>query len=116
MSVNVVMPKLGESITEGTILEWKKQVGDMIDRDETLLEISTDKVDSEVPSPAKGKVIEILFKVNDVVPVGEIIARIGNDSDKVVDDSSKFNETNDNVEKNDTTNLDREEKNKPIVK
>ena len=116
MSVNVVMPKLGESITEGTILEWKKQVGDMIDRDETLLEISTDKVDSEVPSPAKGKVIEILFKVNDVVPVGEIIARIGNDSDKVVNDSSKFNETNDNVEKNDTTNLDREEKNKPIVK
>ena len=116
MSVNVVMPKLGESITEGTILEWKKQVGDMIDRDETLLEISTDKVDSEVPSPAKGKVIEILFKVNDVVPVGEIIARIGNDSDKVVDDSSKLNETNDNVEKNDTTNLVLEEKNKPIVK
>ena len=116
MSVNVVMPKLGESSTEGTILEWKKKDGDMIDRDETLLEISTDKVDSEVPSPAKGKVIEILFKVNDVVPVGEIIARIGNDSDKVIDDSSKFNETNDNVEKNDTTNLDCEEKNKPIVK
>ena len=114
MSVNVVMPKLGESITEGTILEWKKQVGDMIDRDETLLEISTDKVDSEVPSPAKGKVIEILFKVNDVVPVGEIIARIGSDSDKVIDDSSKLNQANDNVEKNNTTNLDCEEETSPI--
>ena len=83
MSIDVVMPKLGESITEGTILEWKKNVGDSIDKDETLLEISTDKVDSEVPCPAAGKVIEILYKVNDVVPVGEVIARIGEDGDSV---------------------------------
>jgi len=89
MSVKVIMPKLGESITEGTILEWKKQVGDMIDRDETLLEISTDKVDSEVPSPAAGKVLEVLFKVNDVVPVGEVIARIGDDSEDIVDSSKE---------------------------
>ena len=82
MLVDVIMPKLGESITEGTILEWKKQVGEIITKDETLLEISTDKVDSEVPSPAEGKVIEILFKVNDVVPVGEVIARIGDSADK----------------------------------
>ena len=83
MSIDVIMPKLGESITEGTILEWKKQVGDKIDKDETLLEISTDKVDSEVPSPAGGKIIEILFKVNDVVPVGDVIARIGENSGNV---------------------------------
>jgi 2-oxoglutarate dehydrogenase E2 component (dihydrolipoamide succinyltransferase) len=83
MSVDVIMPKLGESITEGTILEWKKDIGDNIDRDETLLEISTDKVDSEIPSPAAGKIIEILYKVNDVVDVGTVIARIGGDSDKI---------------------------------
>ena len=64
MAIDVIMPKLGESITEGTILEWKKNIGDMIDKDETLLEISTDKVDSEVPCSAAGKVIEILYKVN----------------------------------------------------
>lgn len=81
MSIDVIMPKLGESITEGTILEWKKNIGDNIDRDETLLEISTDKVDSEIPSPGSGKIIEILYKVNDVVDVGTVIARIGGDSD-----------------------------------
>ena len=63
MSVDVLMPKLGESITEGTILEWKKNVGDDIKKDETLLEISTDKVDSEIPSPGSGKIIQILYKV-----------------------------------------------------
>ena len=67
--IDVIMPKMGESITEGTILEWKKVVGDNIQKDETLLEISTDKVDSEVPSPGSGKIIEILYNVNDVVAV-----------------------------------------------
>ena len=88
MSVDVLMPKLGESITEGTILEWKKNVGDMVEKDETLLEISTDKVDSEIPSPDSGKVTEILFSVNDVVPVGEVIARIGSNNDEVVEKKS----------------------------
>ena len=83
MPIDVIMPKLGESITEGTILEWKKDVGDKITKDETLLEISTDKVDSEIPSPAEGKIIQILYKVNDVVAVGEVIARIGGDRDSI---------------------------------
>ena len=74
---DVVMPKMGESITEGTILEWKKQVGDSIEKDETLLEISTDKVDSEIPSPATGTIVEIIAQVNDTIPVGNVIARIG---------------------------------------
>ena len=74
---DVVMPKMGESITEGTILEWKKQVGDSIAKDETLLEISTDKVDSEIPSPATGTIVEIFAQVNDTIPVGDVIARIG---------------------------------------
>ena len=91
MAIDVIMPKLGESITEGTILEWKKNIGDMIDKDETLLEISTDKVDSEVPCPAAGKVIEILYKVNDVVAVGEVIARVGGEGDSVKDTPSENN-------------------------
>ena len=74
---DVVMPKMGESITEGTILEWKKQVGDSIAKDETLLEISTDKVDSEIPSPATGTIVEIIAQVNDTIPVGDVIPRIG---------------------------------------
>ena len=83
MPTDVIMPKLGESITEGTILEWKKNVGDSISRDETILEISTDKVDSEVPAPASGILLEILYQKNDTVAVGEVIARIGESGEKI---------------------------------
>ena len=85
MVIDVVMPKMGESITDGTILEWYKKVGEHIAADETLLEIGTDKVDSEIPSPDSGKVTEILFSVNDVVPVGEVIARIPLEGSKTKD-------------------------------
>ena len=74
--VDLVMPKMGESIMEATVLKWHKQPGDKVRMDETVLEIATDKVDSEVPSTAEGTVTEILFKENDVVPVGTVIARI----------------------------------------
>ncbi|MBM3412001.1 MAG: 2-oxo acid dehydrogenase subunit E2 [Bacteroidetes bacterium] len=74
--VDLVMPKLGESIMEATILKWHKQSGDTVALDETVLEIATDKVDSEVPSTAAGVIQEILFQVNEVVPIGTVIARI----------------------------------------
>jgi 2-oxoglutarate dehydrogenase E2 component (dihydrolipoamide succinyltransferase) len=74
--IEVVMPKMGESIIEATILGWSKKVGDKIEQDESLLEIATDKVDSEVPSPVDGKVIETRFNEGDVVPVGTVIAII----------------------------------------
>ena len=74
--VDLVMPKMGESIMEATVLKWHKQVGDTVKMDETVLEIATDKVDSEVPSTAAGVITEILFKENDVVPVGTVIVRI----------------------------------------
>lgn len=74
--VDLVMPKLGESIMEATVLKWHKQPGDTVQMDETVLEIATDKVDSEVPSTAAGVIEEILFNVNDVVPIGTTIARI----------------------------------------
>lgn len=74
--VDLIMPKLGESIMEATVLKWSKKVGDAVKQDETVLEIATDKVDSEVPSTAAGILTEILFNENDVVPIGTIIARI----------------------------------------
>lgn len=74
--VDLVMPKLGESIMEATILKWHKQPGDPVKMDETVLEIATDKVDSEVPSTSAGVIEEILYKVNDIVPIGTVIARI----------------------------------------
>jgi 2-oxoglutarate dehydrogenase E2 component (dihydrolipoamide succinyltransferase) len=74
--VDLVMPKLGESIMEATILKWNKQPGDTVKMDETVLEIATDKVDSEVPSTVSGVMEEVLYNVNDVVPVGAVIARI----------------------------------------
>ncbi len=75
-SFDLVMPKMGESIIEATILNWLKQEGDKVEVDETILEIATDKVDSEVPSPVEGTISKILFQVDDVVPVGETIAII----------------------------------------
>ena len=74
--VDLIMPKLGESIMEATILKWHKQPGDAIKQDETVLDIATDKVDSEVPSTAEGVIETILFKENDVVPIGTVIATI----------------------------------------
>ena len=76
MIVDVLIPKMGESITEGTIVVWYKKIGDSIEKYETLLEIGTDKVDSEIPAPESGTVCDILAKPNDVIDVGKIIARI----------------------------------------
>jgi 2-oxoglutarate dehydrogenase E2 component (dihydrolipoamide succinyltransferase) len=74
--VELVMPKMGESIMEATILKWRKKPGDRVELDEPVLDIATDKVDSEVPSPVEGVVVEILFKENDVVPINTPIAII----------------------------------------
>ena len=81
MIIDVVMPKMGESITEGTILEWHKKVGEVIALDEILLEIGTDKVDSEIPSPSAGTLVEIIGEQNQVMDVGTVIARIETDTD-----------------------------------
>lgn len=73
---DLVMPKMGESIMEATILRWHKKAGDFVQQDETILDIATDKVDSEVPSTVSGIIKEILYNVNDVVPVGAVLAKI----------------------------------------
>ena len=113
MIVDILMPKMGESITEGTIVEWKKNVGEMIAKDETLLEISTDKVDSEIACPTEGKVLELLFDKNDTVEVNTVIARIGTeDSDTL--DSNDSKDTTINSENNVKENI-IEEKSKEKV-
>src|SRR6188474_3941494 len=81
MSTEVVMPQMGESIAEGTIVRWIKKVGDKVDRDEPLFEISTDKVDAEIPAPAAGVVTEIRHKEGETVPVNTVVAVIGQASD-----------------------------------
>ncbi|MGH9930541.1 MAG: biotin/lipoyl-containing protein, partial [Pyrinomonadaceae bacterium] len=74
MSTEVVMPQMGESIAEGTITKWLKQVGDRVERDEPLFEISTDKVDAEIPSPAAGTLTEIRFKEGETVEINTTVA------------------------------------------
>ncbi|MEO8795626.1 MAG: dihydrolipoamide acetyltransferase family protein, partial [Daejeonella sp.] len=76
----LLLPKMGESVAEATIIKWVKQPGDMIEIDESVLEIATDKVDSEVPSPTAGKLVKTLFNEDDVVQVGEVIAIIETDA------------------------------------
>ncbi|MGO2150618.1 MAG: 2-oxoglutarate dehydrogenase, E2 component, dihydrolipoamide succinyltransferase [Microbacterium gubbeenense] len=76
-ATDVTLPELGESVTEGTVTRWLKQVGDTVDVDEPLLEISTDKVDTEVPSPVAGTVLELLAAEDDTVEVGAVLARVG---------------------------------------
>lgn len=77
MATEVVMPQMGESIAEGTIVRWIKKVGDSVDRDEPLFEISTDKVDAEIPSPGAGVLIDIKVKEGETVPVNSVVALIG---------------------------------------
>ncbi|HHP7239422.1 2-oxoglutarate dehydrogenase, E2 component, dihydrolipoamide succinyltransferase [Longibacter sp.] len=83
--VDVEMPKMGESITEGTVIVWHKQPGDEVEQDETLLEIGTDKVDTEVPSPEAGVLSEVLVEEGDTVEVGTIIARLETEADATVE-------------------------------
>jgi 2-oxoglutarate dehydrogenase E2 component (dihydrolipoamide succinyltransferase) len=88
MATEVVMPQMGESIAEGTITRWLKKVGERVERDEPLFEISTDKVDAEIPSPAAGTLTQVLFKEGDTVEVNKVVAYIG-DGDGAAAESSK---------------------------
>jgi len=85
MSTEVVMPQMGESIAEGTVSKWLKKVGDKVEKDEPILEISTDKVDAEVPAPASGVILEIKVKEGETVPVGTVVAVIGKEASAISD-------------------------------
>src|SRR3954470_8380872 len=93
-TIQITMPEMGESVTEGTILEWLKQVGDEVELDEGLVEVSTDKVDTEVPSPASGVLTAILVEPDETVPVGTVLGEIspngggGGGGDEPADESA----------------------------
>ena len=75
-SVQITMPQMGESVTEGTVLGWLKQVGDRVEADEPLVEISTDKVDAEVPAPTAGTLVKILVEADQTIQVGSVLGEI----------------------------------------
>src|SRR5207247_11144524 len=81
MAIDVVMPQMGESIAEGTVVRWIKKPGDKVERDEPLLEISTDKVDAEIPAPASGTLTEIVVQEGQTVAVNAVVARIATDGE-----------------------------------
>ena len=83
--VEIEMPKMGESVMEGTIIKWYKKVGDKINKDETIFEISTDKVDTEIPSPVEGTLAEVLIGEQETVVVGTIVAKISTASGSMVE-------------------------------
>lgn len=89
----IKMPKLGESITEGTIISWSVKVGDTIQEDDVLFEVNTAKVSAEIPSPVAGKIVEILFKEGDTVPVGTIVAIVDVDGEGETEENAAKDET-----------------------
>ena len=104
---DVVMPELGESVTEGTITQWLKQPGDKVEVDEPLLEVSTDKVDTEIPSPVAGTLVEILANEDDTVDVGDVIARIGDGSAKASKSEDKKSDSKKTESKKAETDADK---------
>lgn len=99
----IIMPKLGESVIEATITKWLKNPGDMVEEDDALVEIATDKVDSEIPSPVEGKLVKLLYNEGDVVPVGVPIALISLDGeDAAVEPTAPANESSAPAEKTET--------------
>ena len=107
------MPKMGESIIEATILNWVKNVGDKVELDDTIVEIATDKVDSEVPSPVEGEILELKYEVDDVVPVGEVIAVIGTEGEESASDSDSGDSAQAQDEKPEPAEKKEEEKATP---
>lgn len=113
----IIMPKLGESIIEATITRWVKNIGDTVEEDDSLVEIATDKVDSEIPSPVEGVLVKTLFNEGDVVPVGTVIALVETEGEETpTNDSEESPEKKDiNEVAKDTTSVDKA-KNQPEVK
>lgn len=108
---NLVMPKLGESVQEATIIKWFKKEGDTIEEDEPILEIATDKVDSEIPSPVEGVITKILYKVDDVVAVDEVIATINLEGDTSAVEKKDKEEKEGKIEEKNEEKVEKQEGN-----
>ncbi|MDD4424544.1 MAG: dihydrolipoamide acetyltransferase family protein [Mariniphaga sp.] len=105
----IVMPKLGESIQEGTITKWFVKEGDTIEEDDMLFEVATDKVDSEIPSPVDGVVVKVLYEVDSLVPVGEVVAVVKTEEEETTEDTEKEETAEDTVEEETTEDTEEEE-------
>lgn len=105
MKVNVVMPKMGESINEGTLIKWHKKKGDTVEKDEIIFEISTDKVDTEIPSPEAGKIVEIKVFEQETVEVDTVVAVIDTDGEAAVEEKPAPKKNDDENEKPSTTQV-----------
>ena len=92
-TVHITMPQMGDSVTEGTVLEWHKKVGEQVEPDETLVEVSTDKVDAEVPAPVAGTLVRILVEADETVPVGTVLCEIDTDGAVQAPDESRGDES-----------------------
>jgi len=95
--IELIMPKMGESVSEATIISWSKKVGDLVEIDETIIEIATDKVDSEVPSTHEGKLVEMLFNVDDIVNVGQAFAILETTHESDSDSQVEADEVKENI-------------------
>ena len=95
--MDIIMPKMGESVTEGTIIKWRKKVGDSVKHDEIIFEISTDKVDTEIPSPISGVISEIIINEGETVEVGTVVARIESESNQIENKKDKAIEVEDKI-------------------
>ncbi len=104
MKEEILMPKMGESVTEGTLIKWHKKVGDKVERDEIIFEISTDKVDTEVPSPVDGILTEIRLRENETAPVGSVVAVIETEAESAEKQGDEQNDTDESTE-----NIERDE-------
>ena len=104
----IVMPKLGESIQEGTITKWFVKVGDTVEEDDILFEVATDKVDSEIPSPVDGKITQIIYPENSLVPVGEVLAIINIGGEQSTENTNVIESVSEKSDKNDTKEIDSE--------
>ena len=98
--VELIIPKMGESVTEATVISWSKNIGEMVEIDETIIEIATDKVDSEVPSTNEGKLVEQLFQVDDVVKVGQTFAVLETGEDSSTKDDRQIESQKDELQVN----------------
>ena len=108
MSTPVKLPELGESVTEGTITRWLKEVGDTVEVDEPLLEVSTDKVDTEIPSPVAGKILELKAEEDETVEVGAELCIIGDEGEDA-GDSDESEDSGDSDESEDSGESDESE-------
>ncbi|MGZ5404265.1 MAG: biotin/lipoyl-containing protein, partial [Nocardioides sp.] len=106
MATEVTLPALGESVTEGTVTRWLKQVGDTVAVDEPLLEVSTDKVDTEIPSPVAGTLVEIKANEDDTVEVGAVLALVGEEGEGGGEDSGTSDSSEDPDDSNESDDSD----------